>query len=128
MLHTAWSTMFGTGSTILTLGPGGGASLLDTIREYLKKPITDESFQDFPFYFPLLGRNALHHAQTSQMEGWLGPTQLYLRESEEDKAVLLLARTPPERLREAIQQFMKSSPKQTPAGEPHTDAPSPIKE
>lgn len=125
MLHTAWSAMFGTGSTILTLGPGGGSSLLDATREYLKKPITDESFQDFPFYFPLLGRNALHHAQASQMDGWLGPTQLYLRESEEDKAVLLLARTTPERLREAIRRFAaESSSKPTPAEEPRTDHPS----
>ena len=102
MLHTAWSTMFGTGSTVLTLGAGGGGALLSTTREYLKKPITDESFMDFPFYFPLLGRNTLHHATDFQMEGWLGPTQLYLRESEEDNAVLLLARIAPERLREAI--------------------------
>lgn len=119
MLHTAWSTMFGTGSTILTLGPGGGGSLLSTTREYLKRPITDESFQNFPFYFPLLGRNTLHHATAYQMEGWLGTTQLYLRESEEDNAVLLLARTPPEKLREAIRRFEKSLRKQTPTEETH---------
>jgi hypothetical protein len=128
MLQTAWSTMFGTGSTVLTLGSGGGASLLDTTREYLKRPITDESFLDFPFYFPLLGRNTLRDATASQMEGWLGPTRLYLRESEEDNAVLLLARTTPERLREAIRRFAESSRKQTPAEEPHADCASPIKE
>jgi hypothetical protein len=104
ILHTAWSTMFGTGSTVLTMVPGGGGSLLDTTRDYLKRPITDESFQDFPFYFPLLGRNALLRAQASQMDGWLQNTRLYLRESEEDNAVLLLAHTTPERLREAIQR------------------------
>lgn len=117
MLHTAWSTMFGTGSTVLTLGAGGGSTLLDTTREYLKKPITDESFMDFPFYFPLLGGNTLRNATAFQMEGWLGPTQLYLRESEEDNAVLLLARIPPERLREAIRLFEERSRKQTPEEE-----------
>ena len=126
MLHTAWSTMFGTGSTILTLGPGGGVSLLDTTREYLKRPITDESFMDFPFYFPLLGRNTLRHSTDFQIEGWRGPTQLNLRESEEDSAVLLLARTTPERLREAIRQFTENSRKQTRGEEPHADNPSPI--
>ena len=128
MLHSAWSTMFGTGSTVLTLGSGGGASLLDTTREYLKRPITDESFMDFPFYFPLLGRNALLHATASQMEGWLGLTQLYLRESEEDNAVLLLARIAPERLREAIRLFTERVRKQTLEEVPHTDGPSSIEE
>ena len=126
MLHTAWSTMFGTGSTILTLGAGGGGALLDTTREYLKRPITDESFMDFPFYFPLLGRNTLHHATAFQMEGWLGPTQLYLRESEEDNAVLLLARIAPERLLEAIRRFTERTRKQTPEEETHADGPLPI--
>jgi hypothetical protein len=125
MLHTAWSTMFGTGSTILTVVPGGGGSLLNTTREYLKRPITDENFQSFPFYFPLLGLHTLHDATAAQMEGWLGPTQLYLRESEEDNAVLLLARTTSERLREAIQQFTERARDQTRAGESHADHPSP---
>lgn len=128
MLHDAWSTMFGTGSTILTLGPGGGDSLLNATREYLKRPITDESFQDFPFYFPLLGLNALHHATASQVDGWLGPTQLYLRESEEDNAVLLLARIPAERLREAARRVTENSRKQAPAQEPYVRSATPAEE
>lgn len=119
VLQTAWSTMFGTGSTVLTLGPGGGGALLHATREYLKRPIIDESFMDFPFYFPLLGLNTLRHATASQIDGWLGPAQLYLRESEEDNAVLLLARIPLERLREAIRRFTESSRKQVPTAESH---------
>jgi hypothetical protein len=103
ILHSAWSTMFGTGSTILTLGAGGGSALLAATREYLKRPITDESFQDFPFYFPLLGKKTLQHATASELDGWLGPTRLYLRESEEDNAVLLLAHVAPETLHAAIE-------------------------
>lgn len=109
MLQEAWSSMFGTGSTLLTMGVGGGAALLERTREHLKRPITDESFKDFPFYVPLLGMGALKDATAPQMEGWLGPTRIYLRESEEDKAVLLLARTDPKRLRDAFVQVEEQS-------------------
>lgn len=93
VLHSAWTTMFGFGSTILTLGPGGSKRMLEETRATLKAPITDEGFQDFPFYFPLLGKKALATATAGELDLWLGSTQVYLRESEEDEAILLLTRT-----------------------------------
>ena len=103
-LKSAWTTMFGLGSTVLTFCPGAGERMLDATRQYLKQPIADESFQAFPFYFPLLGRKALENATAQELDGWLGPVQLYLRESEEDNAILLLTRSSPESLQEALQQ------------------------
>ena len=102
--HTAWTMMFGLGSTVLTLVPGGGQRLLDETREYLKRPIVDEGFQHFPFYFPLLGKKTLSNATAEELDGWLGPAQLYLRESEEDNAVLLLTRTAPSSLNKALEE------------------------
>jgi hypothetical protein len=102
--HTAWATMFGLGSTVLTLVSGGGQRLLKETREYLKRPIEDEGFQHFPFYFPLLGKKNLINATAEELDGWLGPTQLYLRESEEDDAVLLLTRTAPSVLNKALEE------------------------
>jgi hypothetical protein len=102
--HTAWTTMFGLGSTVLTLVPGGGQRLLDETREYLKRPIVDEGFQRFPFYFPLLGKKTLINTTAEELDGWLGPAQLYLRESEEDNAVLLLTRTAPSILNKALEE------------------------
>lgn len=105
MLHTAWTTMFGLGSSILTLGTGGAKRMLAETRQALKAPITDEGFQDFPFYFPLLGKKALSKATVEELDSWLGSTQLYLRESEEDKAILLLTRTHPLTLSKVLEEL-----------------------
>jgi len=104
VLQSAWTMMFGLGSTTLTFAQGGGARITNGTRDVLRQPITDESFREFPFYFPLLGKKALSQATSMELEGWLGPIVVYLRESEEDNAVLLLVRRPAEALREALQQ------------------------
>lgn len=104
VLHSAWITMFGLGSTTLTLVPGGGEEMIKRTREFLKQPIVDESFREFPFYFPMLGKKALSQATSLELDGWLDPALLYLRESEEDHAVLLLVRNTPETLRQALHQ------------------------
>lgn len=103
VLHAAWSAMFGLGSSILTFGPGGAPRMLAETREILRAPITDEGFQQYPFFCPLLGKKALNTATAEQLDGWLGSTQLYLRESEEDKAILLLTRTTPLALNHALE-------------------------
>ncbi len=84
--------MFGLGCLLITLTSGEGSGLLDAVREPLRRNITDESFRDFPFYFPLIGGAALAAATPIQMDAWLGPVQLYVRESEEDSAILVLSR------------------------------------
>jgi hypothetical protein len=104
VLQSAWTLMFGLGSTILTLVPGGGEQMTGQTREFLRQPIVDDSFREFPFYFPLLGKKALSQATALELEGWLGPALLYMRESEEDHALLLLVRILPEALREALHQ------------------------
>ncbi|HTF45762.1 MAG TPA: hypothetical protein VK641_17780 [Terriglobales bacterium] len=88
----AWSTMFGRGSTVVTLAAGGAENMLDSMRESLTRGITDESFQSFAFYFPLFGRATLAQATSEEMNAWMGPAQVYVRESEEDDAVLVVSR------------------------------------
>ena len=95
----AWETMFGRGSTVVTLATGGAEAMLEATREALVREITDESFQSFGFYFPLIGRAALVEALAGQKAGrgglldaWLGPVDVYVRESEEDGSVLVVSR------------------------------------
>ncbi|HMF65576.1 MAG TPA: hypothetical protein VK608_15910 [Edaphobacter sp.] len=89
----AWNVMFGLGSTIVTLALDGTDAVLDAVRDALTRRITDESFQSFAFYFPLIGTAALAQASVEEMDEWMGPVQVYARESEEDRAVLLLSRS-----------------------------------
>jgi len=90
-LH-AWRTMFGTGSTILTLADGSSDNMLEAVREPLLAAIQDESFRSFPWYFPLLGRNSLGHEKEGLLDCWLGPACVYIRESEEDSGLLAISR------------------------------------
>jgi hypothetical protein len=89
-LH-AWRTMFGTGSTILTLARGPSQQLLEAMHEPLLSLIHDEAFRSFPWYFTLLGRNALSQASGDLLNRWLGPVSFYMRESEEDNSLLLVS-------------------------------------
>jgi hypothetical protein len=89
----AWSTMFGRGSTIVTLTSGGAEAMLESVREPLTSGITDESFQSFAFYLPLIGCATLAETRSEQIDAWMGPTQVYVRESEEDRAVLVVSRS-----------------------------------
>ena len=103
VVQSAWRTMFRRGSTIVTITSGQPSAMLQKVRRALTEKIRDESFQAFPFYFPILGRETVVGATAEELEGWLGTTQLYIRESEEDKAILLLTRNTPERFREMLQ-------------------------
>ena len=94
VMRSAWVTMFGLGSAVLTLTHGGAQVFLDATRAVLTSRITDESFQSFPFYFPLISAKLLRDGTSEELASWLGGVEIYLRESEEDHAILLLSRMP----------------------------------
>ncbi len=58
--------------------------------EFIKEP----TYRCFPFYVPLLDLKAVIGASGQQLEQWLGRAQVYMRESLEDKGVLILSRAP----------------------------------
>lgn len=77
----------------MTLALDGADAVLDAVRNPLTRRITDESFQSFAFYFPLIGRAALAKASVEEIDEWMGPVQVYTRESEEDGGGVLLSRS-----------------------------------
>lgn len=90
----AWENMFGTGSSIhLVLGKSAEQFHLDVNAE-LSAHIEEEAFKNQPFYFPLLEARSLRRVNAEDLDRWLSGALLYVRESIEDKAVLLLARSP----------------------------------
>jgi hypothetical protein len=67
-------------------------TLLEKSKAALFPPITDPSFRSFSYYLPLLDRNSLLAGNPQQLEGWFCGSSLYIRESFEDKGVLIAAR------------------------------------
>ncbi len=88
----AWKTMFGTGSTVLALSNQTTDEILNHMRTAALGKIQDENFRGFPWYFSLIGCNAIE-AGPDLFDTWLGPVEFYLRESEEDSSIVLLGRS-----------------------------------
>ncbi len=88
----AWETMFGTGSTVLALSGVSADNILATMRVAALEKIQDETFRSFPWYFSLIGQKAME-AGPVLLDSWLGPVELYVRESEEDGSIVLLGRS-----------------------------------
>ena len=68
--------------------------LLQKGRELLLSPIQELSFRSFPFYVPLLERKSLLSATPNQLESWFCGSSVYIRESFEDKGILIASREP----------------------------------
>jgi hypothetical protein len=55
--------------------------------------IQEDGLRAFPLYVPLLTAASLTHSP-EQLNTWLGPVDVYLRESPQDKGLLVLSRAP----------------------------------
>jgi hypothetical protein len=86
-------TMLGLGTLLQTMSIDGKAFVAGA-TERLKAPITDVSFTAFPFYIPLLRGDWITGATSAQLDEWTCGADLYIRESREDRGVLILAREP----------------------------------
>jgi hypothetical protein len=91
----AWETMLGTGGTIQLLLEKSAEDFHDELRETLLPTIEDETYRGFSIYFPLLSVKSVLRRQAEELDRWLGPTTVYLRESADDTGVLLVTRTDP---------------------------------
>ena len=63
-------------------------------RQVFLPAIADVAYRGFPFYLPLLNAATISHAMPEQMERWMCGAELYLRESVEDHALLVLSKRP----------------------------------
>ncbi len=91
---------FGAMMEILTsLGPD---SLFEGMTEELLPPIQDPSYTCFSYYVPLLEAKTVTAAPIEQMERWCRGISVYIRQSFEDRGVLILSRDPIGRVIEAL--------------------------
>jgi hypothetical protein len=86
---------------MLKYGPALEIMTSDDSDTFLKKttalllpPIKDPSYTCFPFYVPLLEVKSLIGASPEQLEAWFCGASLYIRESFEDKGILIVSREP----------------------------------
>ena len=86
-------TPFGTEITVQMLFGSDNRTRWPGISRDLFVPgITDAAFQRERFYLPLLDAALIQEATGEQLDSWLCGAQVYIRESGEDRAVLLLSR------------------------------------
>ena len=78
-------------------------------RELFLPSIMEERFQGEPFYLPVLDRASLAAAGSAeQLDSWLCGVEVYLRESAEDKGVLILSRFPLESVLDEVAKLFAS--------------------
>jgi hypothetical protein len=71
-----------------------GETFLQKATALLLPPIKDPSFNCYPFYVPLLDEKGLTSATEEQLEAWFCGASVYIRESFEDKGILIASRQP----------------------------------
>ncbi len=83
----------GSGTVLETFCADSFDDLAHRARERFLPTITEKRFRRARFYLPVLDRAtiaAAHHAE--QLDDWLCGIEMYIRESAEDKGVLIVAR------------------------------------
>jgi hypothetical protein len=87
-------TISGYGAVVEVYSPAGLEEWTRTARDFYLPTVTEKRFRRESFYAPLLDRASLAAAHTAAMlNDFLAGAQLYLRESAEDKGLLLLWRS-----------------------------------
>jgi hypothetical protein len=94
----ARDTMLGLGTILQFFVSTGRDKFLNTARNLLLPPIKDPSYVSFPFYVPLLEGKSIANADDAQLESWLCGAHACIRESAEDKGILIFASEPLEEL------------------------------
>ncbi len=90
----ARDVMLGLGTIIEIMTEGSSDGLLQKSRDLLLPPIKERAFRSFRFYLPLLERKSLEGAKPGQLDDWFCGASVYIRESFEDKAILIASRVP----------------------------------
>lgn len=90
----AFGILFGFGPLVRILTPDPTDAFLRKSTAAFLPAISDPSFTCFPFYIPLLEVKTLISSTPDQLEGWFCGASVYIRESFEDKGILVVSRQP----------------------------------
>lgn len=88
----ARNVMLGLGSILQFVTKSADETLLASARALLRPAITDPSFTSFAYYIPLLEGKSVVRANVSQLDAWSCGAIAYLRESPEDKGILIISK------------------------------------
>jgi hypothetical protein len=88
----ARDVMLGLGTMIQFVVPPEVKDLLAYGQALLKPAIKDPSFTAFSFYMPLLEAKSVVQATAAQLDAWSCGASAYIRESQEDKGILIVSR------------------------------------
>ena len=86
--------LLGRGTVMYVLLEGASERLLKEGRETLLPIIQEPALRGFPFHIPLLDANSLNDAKVGQLKKWLCGASIYIRESPEDRGILVLSDRP----------------------------------
>jgi hypothetical protein len=87
----AFQTMTGTGTMVVVLPAGSAADLLKYYKETYLPAIEEPSLRISRFFFPLLDLKSLQGRKSEDLSRWLGSVHLYMRESPQDRGILIIA-------------------------------------
>jgi len=90
----ARDVMLGIGATIQIMLPGPPAEFFQRTKALLLPPIKEEALRGYPFYVPLLDRKSIDGSDPQRLDEWMCGARVYIRESVEDKAVLIVSKEP----------------------------------
>jgi len=90
----AMDVMLGLGTVIEILTEGPGDAFLAQAKKLLYPSIQERALRKFPLYMPLLERKSVEGAPPEKLVDWFCGASTYIRESAEDKGVLIVSRDP----------------------------------
>ncbi|HEY6370007.1 MAG TPA: hypothetical protein VIX37_05470, partial [Candidatus Sulfotelmatobacter sp.] len=90
----ARNTMLGLGTVLQIMTRDNADAVLERMRAQLRAPIKHPSFTSFPFYVPLLEGKSVGGIPDERLQAWCCGASVYLRESVEDRAILIASSEP----------------------------------
>ncbi len=94
----AFDRLMGTGMVVSLVPAVPVPNLLDYYKGLLLPGIQEPSLRVFPFYAPLLDAKSVKGRTAAELSKWLGQVRMYLRESPQDEALLVVSDLPVEPL------------------------------
>jgi uncharacterized protein (DUF736 family) len=108
----AFEIMFGCGTLLQIMTDASWDDLQSKARDSLLTRIEDPEFRKFRFYVPLLEGAAVQAADSSQLNAWACGAKVYVRESTEDKGVLLVSAIPLDPIFESLGWRREAGPEE----------------